>query len=71
MTKDNWTQCPQCKFPALHSEFKRYITNSCSNNDFTQLYVHLSLLQSGSGTMCPMCSTTVKPDELVLMPQDT
>ena len=23
MVKENWTQCSECKFPALYSEFKR------------------------------------------------
>ena len=25
MEKNNWTQCPHCKFPALYSEFQRYV----------------------------------------------
>lgn len=36
MVKDNWTECQNCGFPALHSQFKRcpvYSHSSC-------LYVH-------------------------------
>ena len=25
MVKDDWTHCTVCKFPALYTEFKRYV----------------------------------------------
>ena len=57
MVLDDWSTCPACRFPALYSEFRAYLTTPTGKG-------------GGEESECPMCDAHVAVETLVRFDED-
>ena len=65
MTLDNWSYCPSCRFPALHSKFGQYLERNAGKHLAATTAVSTQQQSSPTcnprhtHTACPMCDQAV------------
>lgn len=71
MTLDNWSYCPSCRFPALHSKFGQYLERNAGKHLAATTAVSTQQQSSPSDTHPQLAQCVTKPSLPRLSPRLT